>query len=71
MYDLVLNRPLEGFVQDSPREELATGPVVECLTATAWQDYHQKTQLFVDFFPIEQHEYAALRKELPTAHRAR
>ena len=46
MYDLVLNRPLEGFVQDSPREELATGPVVECLTATAWQDYHQKNSTF-------------------------
>ena len=46
MYDLVLNRPLESFVQDSPREELATGPVVECLTATAWQDYHQKNSTF-------------------------
>ena len=41
MYDLILNTPLEGFVQDAPQEELATTPVVECLTATAWQNYHQ------------------------------
>ena len=41
MYDWVLNTPLKGFVQDTPREELATAPVVECLTATAWQNYHQ------------------------------
>ena len=40
MYDWVLNTPLEGFVQDVQREELATAPVVECLTATASQNYH-------------------------------
>ena len=41
MYDSVLDKPLEGFVQDTPREELHTAPVVESLTATAWQNYHQ------------------------------
>ena len=41
MYDWALNTPLEGFVQDPLREELATAPVVECLTANAWQNYHQ------------------------------
>ena len=41
MYDWVLSTALEGFVQDTPREERATAPVVECLTATAWQNYHQ------------------------------
>ena len=39
--DWVLDTPLEDFVQDDPREELDTAPVVECLTATAWQNYHQ------------------------------
>ena len=34
MYEWALNTPLKGFVQDAPREELATAPVVECLTAT-------------------------------------
>ena len=42
MYDWVLNTPLEGFVQDALREELAIAPAVECLTATAWQNYHQQ-----------------------------
>ena len=41
MYRRVLDTPLEGFLQDVPREELDTAPVVECLTATAWQNYHQ------------------------------
>ena len=41
MYDWVLNTPLEGFVQDGPQEELAIAPVDECLTTTAWQNYHQ------------------------------
>ena len=34
MHEWTLNAPLKGFVQDAPREELATAPVVECLTAT-------------------------------------
>ena len=37
MYDWVLDTPLEDFLQDAPREELDTGPAVDCLTATAWQ----------------------------------
>ena len=41
MYDWVLNTHLEGFLQDAPREELAIPPVVESLTATTWQKYHQ------------------------------
>ena len=41
MYDWVLDMPLEGFVQVAPREELDTAPVVECLRATARQNYHQ------------------------------
>ena len=36
MYEWVLDTPLKGFVKDAPREELATAPVGECLTATAW-----------------------------------
>ena len=35
MYDWVLNTPLEGFVHDAPREELAIAPVLESLTTTA------------------------------------
>ena len=31
MYDWVLNKPFEDFVQDIPREELAIALVVECL----------------------------------------
>ena len=42
MYDWVLNTPLKSFVQDAPRIELATAPVVECLTTTGWQNYHQQ-----------------------------
>ena len=41
MYDWVLDTPLEGFVQDALREELAIAPAVECLTTTGWQNYHQ------------------------------
>ena len=41
MYDWVLDTHLEGFVKDAPWEELDTAPVVECLTATAWQNFHQ------------------------------
>ena len=40
MYEWVLNMHLKGFVQDAPWEKLATAPVVECLTETAWQNYH-------------------------------
>ena len=32
----VLNTPVEGYVQDAPRQELSIAPVVEFLTATAW-----------------------------------
>ena len=42
MYDWFLNTPLKSFVQDAPRIELATAPVVECLTTTGWQNYHQQ-----------------------------
>ena len=41
MYGWVLNAPLEAFVQGAPRQELATVPAVECLTAAAWQNYRQ------------------------------
>ena len=41
MYGRILNTVLEGFVQDHPQEELAVAPVIECLTATGWQNYHQ------------------------------
>ena len=41
MHEWVLDTPLEGFVQDAPQVELDTSPVVECLTATAWQNYRQ------------------------------
>ena len=41
MYEWVPNTPLEEFVQDALREELAIAPVVECLTLSAWQNYHQ------------------------------
>ena len=42
MYDWVSNTPLEDFVQNAPRKELAIAPVKKCLTATAWQNYHKK-----------------------------
>ena len=29
MHEWALNTPLKGFVQDAPREELATAPIVE------------------------------------------
>ena len=80
MYDWVLNTPLEGFVQDAPREQLAIAPVVESLTTTSWQKHHQdklcvssttdtllKNQIFVDAFLIEDYEYDVLRKELLVA----
>ena len=40
MYDWVSNTPLEDFVQNAPRKELAIAPVKKGLTATAWQNYH-------------------------------
>ena len=40
MCDWVLDMPLEGFAQDAPQNKLDTAPVVECFTATAWQNYH-------------------------------
>ena len=36
MYDWVLNKPLEGFARDAPREELAIASAAECLTKAAW-----------------------------------
>ena len=73
----VLNTPLEGFVQGAPREKLAIAPVVESLTTTTWQKYHQnklavssttdillKNQIFVDAFLIENYVLNALWKEL-------
>ena len=80
MCDWVLNTPLEAFLQDAPLEELATTTVVDCLTATLGKtitnklavsgttDTSFKTQIFVDVFPIEEYEYAALRKKLLIAH---
>ena len=41
LYDWILNTTLERFLLDAPREELAIAPVVECLTTTGWQNYHQ------------------------------
>ena len=41
MYDWVLNMLSEGFIQDAPQEELAIAPVIESLTTTVWQNYHQ------------------------------
>ena len=80
MYEWILNTPLEDFVQDAPREELAVAPVVESLTTTTWQKYHQiklavssstdtlfKNQIFVYVFLLEDNEYNALRKELLVA----
>ena len=75
MYDWVLNTPLEGFVQDAPREELAIALVVECFTTvsksttnklavSSTTDTLLENQVFVDVFLIEEYEYAALWKEL-------
>ena len=41
MYNWVLNTPLEGFVPDATRQDLAIAPVVECLTKTFGQKCHQ------------------------------
>ena len=40
MHNWVLNTPLEGFVQDAPRKELAIAPVVEYLTTSPWENCH-------------------------------
>ena len=40
MYGLVLDTPLEDFVQDASRKELAIAPVVQCLITTAWLKYY-------------------------------
>ena len=40
MYSWVPNTPLEGFVQNPPRKELAIAHVKKCLTTIAWQNYH-------------------------------
>ena len=79
MYDWVLDTPLDGFVQDAPQEEIDTAPVVESLTGTTWftielavsstTDIVLQIQFFVDVSPIEDLEYAALRKELVIDHR--
>ena len=80
MYEWVLNTLLEGFVLDAPWEELAAAPVVECLTATAWQNYHQQISrkwtlrlklTFLMTFPrLEEYEHTPLRKDQFTAYRA-
>ena len=36
MYEWVINKPLEGFARDAPREELAIASAVECLITAAW-----------------------------------
>ena len=41
MYDKVPNTLLESFLQYAPWEELAIARVVESLTTTTWQKYHQ------------------------------
>ena len=57
-----LTRPLEGFVQDAPREELTIAPVVESLIISSTLEILLKNQIFVDVFLMEDYEYA-LRKE--------
>ena len=39
-YHRVLNTPLEVFLQDAPRKQLAIAAVEKCLTTTAWQSYY-------------------------------
>ena len=66
MYDWVLNKPLRGFVQDAPGEEVAIAPVAEILTAITWQNYKLvvssttdtllKNQIFGDVFLVENYE---------------
>ena len=61
IYDWVLSTSLEGFVQDSPWEELVIAPVVECLktsgksitnklAVSSTMDALLKTQIIVDVF---------------------
>ena len=40
MYDWAPNTPLEGFIQNAPRKELAIASVKKRLAVTAWQNYH-------------------------------
>ena len=34
MYNWIRNTPLEGFIQDAPREELAIAPIAESFTTS-------------------------------------
>ena len=70
MYEWVLNTPLKGFVQDAPREELATAPIVEYKQITSKQTLRLKLKFSMTFSRLEEYEHALLRKELLIAHRA-
>ena len=60
MYDWVPNTPLERFVQNAPRKELAIAPVKKCfgftnniLAVSSTTVTSLKNRIFVDVFLIE------------------
>ena len=69
MFEWVLNTPLDGFVQNAPRKELAI-TISNKLAVSSTTDILLKNQIFVDVFEIEDHEYTALRKEHCSIHSA-
>ena len=36
MFLLILNTPLEGFVEHAPKKKLTIVPAAKCLTTTVW-----------------------------------
>ena len=55
MFEWVLNTPLDGFVQNAPRKELAI-TISNKLAVSSTTDILLKNQIFVDVFEIEDHE---------------
>ena len=69
MYDWIPNTPLERFLQNDPRKELAIAPVKKCfafttnkLAVSSTTETSLENRIFVVFL-IEGHEYATLRKQ--------
>ena len=53
MYDWFPNMPLERFVQNAPRKELAIAPFTHKLAVSSTMDTSLKNKIFVDVFLIE------------------
>ena len=61
MYDWVLITPLEGFVEDAPRKEIAIAPIAEYLKQLLGRSISDKlavSNTYVAVFLIEGYEKA-------------